>query len=440
MREKLKEKNVRKKIIIIFSAIAVLLLNCAGIGIYNSPENRLARQLDLGYQYLQEGKYKEAVLVFEQIIAIDNKCIKAYAGELEAYIAIGDRANMEKFYEKALSVVGSLDEKTVKTNMDYIAEIYMSACYVYGEGTQQAAEVMEEGLQITHGSSEVKKQLGNNYLIIADSKMNKKEYEEAMSTYHKVLELGGEGISESEIKEKINEAERMIEEENKVKEEEVKSEQEEKEKREKQEEQEQQDKEIHKWMVRNLGLINEYPVMLGYSKSKSDIFYLLYGYENDNYKHSYVFSIDGNIWTILEHSIWDGKVGEGEESPVNVGKSYDMTITDELRSEYEKYQERQTIFQEYVNEFDSVLLGEGGNLTAEFELEDCQFEKTAAKGMLEGTIVYWEKGRLASGNQVIMRIVLDTESKQLTITDVEMKGVGMPQIDYRSYKGTYELK
>ena len=188
MREKLKEKNVRKKIIIIFSAIAVLLLNCAGIGIYNSPENRLARQLDLGYQYLQEGKYKEAVLVFEQIIAIDNKCIKAYAGELEAYIAIGDRANMEKFYEKALSVVGSLDEKTVKTNMDYIAEIYMSACYVYGEGTQQAAEVMEEGLQITHGRSEVKKQLGNNYLIIADSKMNKKEYEEAMSTYHKVLE------------------------------------------------------------------------------------------------------------------------------------------------------------------------------------------------------------------------------------------------------------
>ena len=86
-------------------------MNCAGIGIYNSPENRLARQLDLGYQYLQEGKYKEAVLVFEQIIAIDNKCIKAYAGELEAYIAIGDRANMEKFYEKALSVVGSLDEK-----------------------------------------------------------------------------------------------------------------------------------------------------------------------------------------------------------------------------------------------------------------------------------------------------------------------------------------
>lgn len=93
-------------------------------------------------------KYKEAVLVFEQIIAIDNKCIKAYAGELEAYIAIGDRANMEKFYEKALSVVGSLDEKTVKTNMDYIAEIYMSACYVYGEGTQQAAEVMEEGFKL----------------------------------------------------------------------------------------------------------------------------------------------------------------------------------------------------------------------------------------------------------------------------------------------------
>lgn len=440
MREKLKEKNVRKKIIIIFSAIAVLLLNCAGIGIYNSPENRLARQLDLGYKYLQEGKYKEAVLVFEQIIAIDDKCIKAYAGELEAYIAIGDRANMEEFYDKALSVVGSLDEKTVKTNMDYIVEIYVSAYDVYGEGTEHAAEVLEEGLQITHGSSEVKKQLGNNYLIIADSKINKKEYEEAMSIYHKALELGGEGNSESEIKEKINEAENLMEEENKLKEEEAKRKQEEREKKEKQEEQEQQDKEIHKWMARNLGLINEYPVMLGYSKSKSDIFYLLYGYEGDNYKHSYVFSIDGNIWIILKHSIWDGKVGEGEESPVNVGKSYDMTITDELRSEYEEYQESQTVFQEYVNEFDSALLGEGADLTAEFELENCQFEKTVGKDTLEGTIVYWEKGRSASGNQVIMHAVLDAESKQLTITDVKMKGVGTPQIDYQSYKGTYELK
>lgn len=440
MVERFEEKNVRKKIIIILSAIAVLLLSGAGIGIYNSPENRLARQLDLGYKYLQEGEYKEAILVFEQIITIDDNCIKAYAGELKAYIAIGDRDSLEEFYDKALSVVGGMDEKKVKTNMDYIVEIYMSACYVYGEGTEHAAEVLEEGLQITHGSSEVKKQLGNNYLILADSKIYEKEYDGAMSIYHKILELGGEGISESEIKEKINETEKMIEEENKVKEEEAKREQEKREKKEKQEEQEQQDKEIHKWMVRNLGLINEYPVMLGYSKSKSDIFYLLYGYEGDNYKHSYVFSVDGNIWTILEHSIWDGKVGEGEESPVNVGKSYDMTITDELRSKYEEYQESQAVFQEYANEFDSYLLDKGSDLTSEFELEDYQFEKNTDNGLLEGTIVYWEKGHSAYGDQIIMRAILDTALKQITITNVEMKGFRTSQIDYRNYKGTYELE
>lgn len=440
MREKFKEKNIWKKIIVLFFGIVILLLAGANIGIYNAPGNRLARQLDLGYKYLQEGKYKEAVLVFEQIIEIDDKCIKAYAGELEAYIAIGNRENMEKFYNKALTVVEGLEEKAVNTDMDYIVEIYRSACDVYGEGTKQATEVLEKGFQITFGSSEVMEQLRRNYLIIADSKINKKEYEEGLNTYKKVLELGDKGINESEIKGKINEIERIIEEENEIREDETRRELEEREKKEKQEEQERLDKEIHKWMIRNLGLINEYPIMLGYSKSKSDIFYLLYGYEGDNYKHSYVFFIDGNTWTILEHSIWDGKVGEGEESSINVGKTYDMTITDELRSKYEEYQENQTVFQEYANKFDSYLLDKGSDLTSGFELEDCQFEKNADNGMLEGTIVYWEKGHSASGDQIIMRAIMDTELKQITITNVEMKGFRTSQIDYRSYKGTYELE
>ena len=97
----------------------------------------------------------------------------------------------------------------------------------------------------------------------------------------------------------------------------------------------------------------------------------------------------GNFMT--EHSIWDGKIGEGELSSVNVGKTYDMTITDEVRTEFENYQENQTIFQAYTNKFNDYLSKENYDLTMEFELDDIQFEKMSNEGELGGTIVYWEK-------------------------------------------------
>ena len=75
----------------IIGAIAVVLIALvAGIGIYNSPNNRLSRQLDLGNRYLEEQNYEQAIVEFDKAIEIDPMCVDAYLGKAEAYIGLGD--------------------------------------------------------------------------------------------------------------------------------------------------------------------------------------------------------------------------------------------------------------------------------------------------------------------------------------------------------------
>ena len=47
-------------------------------------QRRLARLLNLGNTYLDNGQYEEAAISFEQAIAIDPRCVEAYAGGMEA--------------------------------------------------------------------------------------------------------------------------------------------------------------------------------------------------------------------------------------------------------------------------------------------------------------------------------------------------------------------
>lgn len=62
----------------IFAVVVVLIVLVVGIGIYNTPENRLQRQLNLGNKYLEEQQYEEAVLAFDRAIAIDEACVEVY--------------------------------------------------------------------------------------------------------------------------------------------------------------------------------------------------------------------------------------------------------------------------------------------------------------------------------------------------------------------------
>lgn len=186
------KKSKGKKWGIIGGVTAVIVALAVGIGIYNTPENRLQRQLDLGNRYLQEQQYAEAALAFEKAIAIDERCMAAYAGGLEAYLGTGDAESAKTFYDKTLDMLSGLDADYVTENMDSVVELYLSAEKVYGDDPEKVAEILEGGYEKAGEDQRLKVKLIETYLGIAKEKTEEDAYEEALKKYDRLIELDRE--------------------------------------------------------------------------------------------------------------------------------------------------------------------------------------------------------------------------------------------------------
>ncbi|MBD5450225.1 MAG: tetratricopeptide repeat protein [Lachnospiraceae bacterium] len=191
------KRNNKKLYMIIGAAIVIIMAILIGVNIYNSPQRRLERLLDLGNTYLGNGQYEEAAITFEQAIAIDPRCVEAYAGGVEAYRNTNDTAGMTAFYNKALAAVDGLDEGLVTEKVDYIAQIYLAADDVYGFDQERVIETLEEGYRKTGENPRVRERLVIVYLDMA----NEGEYEERLEIIDKLLELDGDN---EEIKEELD--------------------------------------------------------------------------------------------------------------------------------------------------------------------------------------------------------------------------------------------
>lgn len=179
-----------KKLLTFIIAAAVILIALAvGIGIYNTPENRLQRQLDLGNKYLEEQQYEQAAIAFEEAIAIDDRCMEAYTGGIEAYLGAGDVDGAQDFYDRTLTMLAGLDVDFANANMDSIVEIYLAADAVYGEEWEKIAQVLEDGYTFTGEDSRIKNKLVENYLQIGKNETQTGSYEEALTIYDRLLEL-----------------------------------------------------------------------------------------------------------------------------------------------------------------------------------------------------------------------------------------------------------
>ena len=114
----------------IIAAVILVLAAGIGFGIYNSPSNRLSRQLDLGQKYLEEMDYEQAKIAFEEAIAIDPKCAEAYLGAAGAYAGLED-------YEGAAAILQKGYEQTGDESLKMQLE-------EYEEKLEQEAQRMEE--------------------------------------------------------------------------------------------------------------------------------------------------------------------------------------------------------------------------------------------------------------------------------------------------------
>ncbi|MCM1122677.1 MAG: hypothetical protein NC416_08840, partial [Eubacterium sp.] len=167
----------------IFTALLV------AVGIYNTPANRLHRQLDLGNRYLEEGQYEQAALVFEKAIAIDDRCMEAYLGGLRAYLGAGDMDDTQDFYERTLAMLAELDEDFLSENMDYAVELYLAVEEVYSGDRDRIAQVLEEGYSVTGEDARIKEKLVENYIAMGKEKTEEADYENALTAYDRLLEL-----------------------------------------------------------------------------------------------------------------------------------------------------------------------------------------------------------------------------------------------------------
>lgn len=183
----------RKKTIGIATGVMIIVFALmVGISAYSAaPGNKLSRQLDLGNKYLEDGEYKAAAVAFENAIAIDEKCMEAYAGGIEAYLLIGDKDVLLTFYDRALSAVSNLDAGSVGQKTDFIVEIYLASDRVYSDDWEMKIRILEEGWNITE-NEKIKEMLIVKYLDIAEEKSVAEDYESGLECFDRLLKLAAE--------------------------------------------------------------------------------------------------------------------------------------------------------------------------------------------------------------------------------------------------------
>ncbi len=95
----MKKVSIGVTVGVVLLAVAICVLISGRI---TSP---FEKQLELGYKYLQEGNYEEAILAFEKAIEINPKKADGYLGIAEAHIRCNN-------FDKALEILKAGLEKT----------------------------------------------------------------------------------------------------------------------------------------------------------------------------------------------------------------------------------------------------------------------------------------------------------------------------------------
>lgn len=405
----------------------------------NSASVKLSKALDLGQKYLNDLDYDEAIIAFNSAIAIDPNNFEAYIGLTDAYIGLGDMENATINLDKAYSL---------NSSGAGIFERYVTiAEYYYGDNSiEMAVESLEKTVEkdVTSYESEDSDKEWDRFieliLKIIDDYIENGDFDKAEELLEDLLEH----IEDERLEEKLEEIRELIKQKQKEEQEEEdkKREQEKIEQAKKEEEdREQEDKDIRDWLLIISDLAKDDPVVPAASTSDEDTYYLLDGYANDYYEHIYTFHRNGNTWTVVEHEIYDGKVGETYPSSTSIGKSFDMTITEELREEYREYKVFRDQFQEISEKFckqyfesEEINLNEPNtDYPQYFKLRHARYISQEGDDKLRGTIVLFPDQ--SNWNPVVAEIEVDTKLNQVTIKNIYRDGYG----SLKSVLGTYDL-
>lgn len=154
-------KRIGKKLAYVLALCCFLF----GIQACTTAETNTAKQLELGYRYLDEMKYEEALIAFSKVIEIDAKTWDAYSGSADAYIGLGENEKAAEILEAALIL---LENDEVKESTDYdtirsgfllrITQLYLAmADEAAGQDQEKALQYYRKLLEINPESEEAVK-------------------------------------------------------------------------------------------------------------------------------------------------------------------------------------------------------------------------------------------------------------------------------------------
>ena len=155
-----------KKIILIVVAILITVL-----GIFfatnNTMEQRIQKQLDLGYRYLTEMDYEQALVAFTKILELEPRNVEGYLGLVETYIAMGDFEMALKHAKEGYEVTGDarLKEKFVEKQLE------LGYQYLEEMNYEKALTAFQEVLKLESKSAESYLGLVETYIAMGDFEM-----------------------------------------------------------------------------------------------------------------------------------------------------------------------------------------------------------------------------------------------------------------------------
>jgi len=182
------------------SDILVLIIGGGAAYATNTPTARAERQLNLGNKYLQEGKYQEAILAFEKVIAIESKNIPARLGLGNAYIATKELTKAEVVLKEVIEI----DQNNIPAR-EALFNVYIK------EGNLDNATTILKGISEIDPNKDVKQfnaDLESAKAISASKasydqgikQMGDKQYLDAVDSFQKVVKEDTERYTDAQTK------------------------------------------------------------------------------------------------------------------------------------------------------------------------------------------------------------------------------------------------
>lgn len=118
-----------KKVAIFSSVIVVIAIAIVAIWWNPGPAERSQEKLDLAVKYLNENKYEQAILAYNDAIKIDPKEVKAYQGLAKVYTLQSQYNDAKATYDRGLTAVAKEDQNVLQLGLGgmYIDQGQMDA-------------------------------------------------------------------------------------------------------------------------------------------------------------------------------------------------------------------------------------------------------------------------------------------------------------------------